>query len=111
MVEQKPKAGTAVAVGSAVSLRLEKATTRLRNSNRFADGVAREISADAGFAALGVSEASVRDNLVKAGVNDADQGQRLVKRDNAALQRAFGLRSLTHARSLRRMLREALAKM
>lgn len=109
---QTPAAGVAVPPGSAVSLRLATGTVRpvTPAGGAYADGLAHRVAADPGFATLDVSEAGVAASLRKAEVADAAGAQRVVAMDNETLARAFGMDNLNHARSLRRMLRDALAR-
>jgi beta-lactam-binding protein with PASTA domain len=102
--EQKPKAGVKVQVGTPVDLRLSGDT-------EFVDRLTRSIVADSAFATLEIDRDHLHERLGVAGVTTPEAAQRLVEMDNQQLQQTFGLRNLAHARSFRRMMREALARL
>src|SRR5690606_30254309 len=102
--EQKPRAGEQVPVGTPVDL-------RLAGGPDFVDRLTGSIAADSAFATLELDRAALRESLVRAGVTTPEAAQKIVTMGNPELQQTFGLRNLTHARSFRRMVREALAQL
>ena len=104
VTEQKPAAGTEVQVGTPVDL-------QLTGGREFVDLLAQGIAADSGFAALEIAPKDLRERLVGAGVTTPKAAQKVVDMENQQLLETFGLRNLTHARSFRRMLRDALARL
>jgi hypothetical protein len=93
-----------VQVGTPVEL-------RLTGGGEFVERLARSIAADSAFGTLEIAPEELRDRLVEAGVTTPEAAQRVVEMDNQQLQETFGLRNLAHARSFRRMVREALAQL
>jgi beta-lactam-binding protein with PASTA domain len=108
IVEQKPPPGTAVPVGSVVSVTLSGAVRPAPDGGDFTGRLADRVAADAGFQELGLTPQTLRERFVAAGITDAAAATRLVEMSDADLQETFGLRNRNHARSFRRMLRSSL---
>jgi beta-lactam-binding protein with PASTA domain len=102
--EQRPAAGVEVQVGTPVDLRLS-------GGGEFVNRLTESIAADSGFATLEIAPEDLRERLVRARVTTPEVAQGVVEMDNQQLQETFGLRNLAHARSFRRMVREALAQL
>jgi beta-lactam-binding protein with PASTA domain len=104
VTEQKPAAGAEVLVGTPVDL-------QLTGGRGFVDRLTQDVAADGGFATLEIAPTDLRARLVAAKATTPQAAARVVEMENQQLQEAFGLRNLTHARSFRRMMREALARL
>jgi beta-lactam-binding protein with PASTA domain len=104
VTEQKPAAGAEVSVGTPVDL-------QLIGGRAFVDRLTEGVAADSGFATLEIAPTDLRARLVAAKVTTPRAAEKVVEMENQQLQEAFGLRNLTHARSFRRMLRDALARL
>jgi beta-lactam-binding protein with PASTA domain len=104
VTEQKPAAGAEVSVGTPVDL-------QLTGGREFVDRLTEGVAADSGFATLEIAPTDLRARLVAAKVTTPRAAEKVVEMENQQLQEAFGLRNLTHARSFRRMLRDALARL
>jgi beta-lactam-binding protein with PASTA domain len=102
--QQQPAVGAEVPVGTPVEL-------QLAGRGEFVDRLARNIAADNGFATLEIAPKDLRERLAKARVTTPRAAQRIVEMENQELRETFGLRNLSHARSFRRMVREALAQL
>jgi beta-lactam-binding protein with PASTA domain len=104
VTQQQPAVGAEVPVGTPVEL-------QLAGRGEFVDRLARNIAADNGFATLEIAPKDLRERLAKARVTTPRAAQRIVEMENQELRETFGLRNLSHARSFRRMVREALAQL
>ena len=104
VTQQKPAAGAEVLVGTPVDL-------QLTGGRAFVDRLAQSVAADRGFATLEVAPTDLRARLVKAKATTPKAAARVAEMENQQLQETFGLRNLTHARSFRRMVRDALAQL
>ena len=104
VTQQKPAAGTEVTIGTRVDL-------QLTGGRAFVDRLTRSVTADRSFATLEVAPTDLRTRLVEAKVTTPKAAARVVEMENQQLQATFGLRNLTHARSFRRMVRDALAQL
>ena len=104
VTQQKPAAGTEVTIGTPVDL-------QLTGGRAFVDRLTRSVTADRSFATLEVAPTDLRTRLVEAKVTTPKAAARVVEMENQQLQATFGLRNLTHARSFRRMVRDALAQL
>lgn len=112
IAEQMPAARETVAVGTPVSVRLDRRRDGGEDGgSRFVDDLTRRVAADQGFATLGITARDMRTRLIAGDIINAEATQKLIGQDNATIQRAFGLRNANQARSFRRMLRDALARM
>jgi beta-lactam-binding protein with PASTA domain len=104
VTQQRPEAGAEVQVGTPVDL-------ELTGGGGFVDRLVEGIAADDAFGTLEIAPDDLRQRLGKARVATPTAAQGLVEMENRQLQETFGLRNLAHARSFRRMLRAALAKL
>jgi beta-lactam-binding protein with PASTA domain len=104
VTQQKPAAGAEVLVGTPVDL-------QLTGGRAFVDRLMQSVAADRGFATFEVAPTDLRARLVEAKVTTPQAAARVVEMENQHLQAAFGLGNLTHARSFRRMVRDALAQL
>jgi beta-lactam-binding protein with PASTA domain len=102
--EQRPGAGVEVQVGTPVELRFS-------GGGEFVDRLTESVAADSGFTTLEIDAEDLRDRLVKARATTPEGAQGVVAMDNQQLQETFGLRNLAHARTFRRMVRQALAQL
>jgi len=102
--EQRPGAGVEVQVGTPVELRFS-------GGGEFVDRLTESVAADSGFTTLEIDAEDLRDRLVKARATTPEGAQGVVEMDNQQLQETFGLRNLAHARTFRRMVRQALAQL
>ena len=102
--QQKPAAGTEVAVGTQVDL-------QLTGGGGFVDRMTESLAADSGFATLEIAPKDLRARFVEAKVTTPQAAEKVIEMENQQLQETFRLRNLTHARSFRRMVREALAQL
>ena len=104
VTQQKPAAGASAQVGTRVALQLTSGAD-------FARRLSENIATDEGFAALEIAPEELRARLAGAGVATPEAAERVVAMGNHDLRDTFGLRNLAHARSFRRMTRDALARL